>query len=504
MGIISNKSTQPVWGLPPPKKPAVSMGVQTTTKPYVPPKPVAPAAGGGGSWGGASPTTTAPVPTAPAPSMPQKPPAPITTPVQQGITTPNQQVQNVKNQALATKTTPNQQPVNQNAYTGLVGRLATATSPNKSQTGILSSLRDTAQGNQGIGQEAQRIAQQYGTEIARVGHLGAGAVAGDLSTGTNVVGSGNAAIASQSVSARMQALANAQQAQMQGVDKQLTAQNQTAGALSNALTGANTQQGQAISGLGTAAGLVQPVQVPYGNQYVDPQTGQAIGGGSMGGAPNIQSLAQQVISGQLSPSQADAMLQNNLGLTGQLNQAILSMNPQFNRIQAEANAGAQGQALQQSVELGGNLQKRANTVNEHLLEVQNSMDKLNRIKLPVVGNVPIVNTITNYIGRGLGNGDLKAFDTALSNARGELAGIFAIGSTPTEGETMARTILPDNITPDQLASAIKQAKVLVDAKVAQYSNVGTVPQFGGQQNTQGGRAVIQTSAGAVDPSWFND
>lgn len=56
-------------------------------------------------------------------------------------------------------------------------------------------MEKIAAGNRAIGDEARRMSEMYGKEIARVGDLGAGAVAGNLSTGTNVVGSGNAAIA---------------------------------------------------------------------------------------------------------------------------------------------------------------------------------------------------------------------------------------------------------------------------------------------------------------------
>ena len=57
-----------------------------------------------------------------------------------------------------------------------------------------------------IGNRAAEISDMYGSEIARVGRLGAGAVAGAQSTGTDVVGRGNAAIASQSASNRISAL----------------------------------------------------------------------------------------------------------------------------------------------------------------------------------------------------------------------------------------------------------------------------------------------------------
>ncbi len=64
---------------------------------------------------------------------------------------------------------------------------------------------------------ASKVQQDYAKRIAETGALGAGAVAGNLSTGTSVVGSGNAAIASQSASQRMSALADAQKAEITGL-----------------------------------------------------------------------------------------------------------------------------------------------------------------------------------------------------------------------------------------------------------------------------------------------
>ena len=63
---------------------------------------------------------------------------------------------------------------------------------------------------------AKQGQDEYAKRLAELGEVGAGAMAGNLSTGTNVVGSGNAAIASQSVSQRAGALADAQQAKLTG------------------------------------------------------------------------------------------------------------------------------------------------------------------------------------------------------------------------------------------------------------------------------------------------
>lgn len=68
--------------------------------------------------------------------------------------------------------------------------------------------------------KASSSQEQYAKRIQEIENMGAGAVAGHLSTGTDVVGSGNAAIASQSASSRLNALSNAQKAYLEGLGYQ--------------------------------------------------------------------------------------------------------------------------------------------------------------------------------------------------------------------------------------------------------------------------------------------
>lgn len=140
-------------------------------------------------------------------------------------------------------------------FSGILDSLLGASKPTREQERTRKEMERIARENKAIADNAARISEQYGQEIARVGDLGAGAVAGNLSTGTNVVGAGNAAIASQSASQRMNALAQAQQAALKGTEQQLTGQQQTAEAFQPSLQAALTQQQQQLSGLGTAAGL---------------------------------------------------------------------------------------------------------------------------------------------------------------------------------------------------------------------------------------------------------
>lgn len=69
----------------------------------------------------------------------------------------------------------------------------------------------------GLYNDIDKTQGDYAKRVQELSKLGAGAVAGNLSTGTNVVGSGNAAIASQSTSQRLGAMSDAQNALLQGI-----------------------------------------------------------------------------------------------------------------------------------------------------------------------------------------------------------------------------------------------------------------------------------------------
>ncbi len=263
----------------------------------------------------------------------------------------NQQLNPVANPnaSLITPTTATKSNLPDDSYQGLVRRIASSSQQSSDQRRLLDQLEATAAGNKAIADNARAISEKYGNEINRVGGLGAGAVAGDLSTGTNVVGSGNAAIASQSASSRMQALGNAQQAELQGTQQQLTGQSQAANAYGTAIGAANTQQQQQISGLGSAAGYAQPQVAGYGQTAFDPLTSQFGGGqGNLEPQAVASQLADDVIAGRKTYDQAVSAL-GYAGGAGQqfLNQAIQGINPNFNVPQSQATIGGQTGVLGQ-------------------------------------------------------------------------------------------------------------------------------------------------------------
>jgi hypothetical protein len=257
------------------------------------------------------------------------------------ISSQAQGVQDLLNQKKASETntrTLNTGNSNDTSFRGILDTLLGKSNPTREQERARKEMERIAAGNKAIGDNAAAISKQYSDEIARVGGLKAGAVAGNLSTGTNVVGSGNAAIASQSASTRMQSLADAQSAALKGTEQQLTAQEQQANAFNPSLQASLTQQQLGLSGVGTAAGLAAPSVAPYGQTSFNPLT-PGFAGGNMDPQTQASSIAQQLMNGQMTYDQAVEAMQYAGGAgTNFLNQALSSMGANPLALQAQGTA----------------------------------------------------------------------------------------------------------------------------------------------------------------------
>lgn len=378
------------------------------------------------------------------------------------------------------------------SYGGLLTDLRSAANPTDQQKGLVTDIRSTAMGNQAIGQDARDTSRMYGDEIARIGGLGAGAQAGALSKGTSVVGAGNAAIASQSASARMNALANANQAQLMGIDKQLTAQNQTVTGLDTALSGANTQQTNLLSGLGTAGGFAQPVQIAPGSTLSSPVTGEQVAGG-LGGYVNYQT-AEQVMG--LISQYPDAGYAYNPSLTPQQNlqnaQAAIQASPTYQK-------GTYGVPGQNTIAGAAQVQTAQQGFNQATIDYNNlyasfaNADSLADNALNIMATAGINPTDVRFankkigeVKRQLSSVQQQKFDTALQEARNAFGGIVASygGSTPTDIGSAYNTLLNPDASFGAVAAAIEQLKEAGRTRLeAEYQKVSTYySQLPGQQN----------------------
>lgn len=215
-----------------------------------------------------------------------------------------------------------------------------------SYPGLVGSLVGTAENNVGIGQNATDIANKYAPLIGSALTQGANMQAGDLSTGSNVVGEGNAAIASEAASQRASALTQAEQAALAGTGQQLTAQQQEQQGLGAAVNATQPQLG----GIGTQQ-YYQPLnagQTPTGTPF------------TAGEVAGQQAAGQNIVTMKTAYAQAT-------GIHQQISQ-LLQQNPTLN-----ASPAAVGNAINQwvnstqvpsgpYVNLLNDLQEYANTI----------------------------------------------------------------------------------------------------------------------------------------------
>lgn len=258
----------------------------------------------------------------------------------------------------------------------------------------------------------------------------------------------------------------------QGILNRLFATKQQAAqtALSSALTSQGLQQ-QALQG---AAGLATPAQVPYNVQYVSPLTGEGIGGGATGGlVASIPSLAQQVASGQMTPDQANSYLGNTTGLTDQLRQEVLKINPNYNFTIGSASGQTQAQGQQ--------LQTAAQSANQALDSLQSAYNNLGALQQT---NIPILNQISSSLSMasGLGREQSSAYQGALNEARAQIQTVLAplIGVDAAKSNTLS--LLPENMIPSEIPQKISAAKQYIQQRVSAFVQSGQ--QQGGQQTGQ--------------------
>lgn len=385
-------------------------------------------------------------------------------------------------------------PANPNSYSGLVGRVANASSPSVDQNRLLKGIEGAAGGNKAIGDDARRISEMYGQEISRVGGLGSAAASSRMSKGTTVVGLGNANLASQAASNRMNSLAAGLAAELQGTQQQLSAQGQTAEALGTGLGAANTQQQQAISGLSTAAGLAQPSPSQYGQTVFNPLTGQ-FAGGNMDPNVQAQSLAQQVISGRMTYDQALA----SLGYAGQagtnfLNNALTSAGGNPLQLQAQsagqqANIATQttastdiarqglGQATQEYVDMT----KNAEYANQQAAAVSTILEQTG---LNNISSTDYNKALINIQGR-FSDVNRAALNTAFIEAQAAYTNLLATtGGTPSGREAQAISALNMNSSAAAINASIQELESAVARRLqAQYNAVQTYGQNLGGGNT---------------------
>jgi hypothetical protein len=372
-------------------------------------------------------------------------------------------------------------------FKGILNSLLGASKPTDEQNRARKEMERIAAGNKAIADEAKRTSDMYGQEIARVGDLKAGAVAGNLSTGSQVVGSGNANLAANAATTRMDALAAAQKAALEGTAQQLTGQEQQANAFKPSLEASLIQQQQQIGGLGSAGGLAAPLNIPYSAGGFDPITGQQIAGG-LGGYAGYNAAQQAFdLTGQypdagvqydpnLSPQENLQRIQQALGGSASYQRGTFGA-AGANSYIGGAQLGAAGALTGQAAQI--QTQGAAADANFNLM-----LDIMKRGQINDL-NQPALNQLVQSVSRGLASDtDVVAFRSALQTVRSQYAAILGGGSPTDATQAMAAEKIPDTVSLGALQEVEKTMRSMVSNTVAAYNQ--TIGAYSGGGSGGGG------------------
>jgi hypothetical protein len=412
----------------------------------------------------------------------------------------NSQLDSIRNQALGIQDLLNQKKASESAQTtntnnttfkGILDTLLGKSNPTREQERARKEMERISAGNKSIADEAKRVSDQYGAEIARVGGLGAGAVIGNKTTGSNVVGAGNANLAAMAAAATMDSLAKGQQAALEGTAQQLTGQEQAASAFKPSLEASLTQQQLGLSGVGTAAGLAAPLNIPYSAGGFDPVTGQQIAGG-LGGYAGYKAAEQTF---DLSGRYPDAGFQYNPNLTPaqnlQMMQAHQRGSPTYQR-ETYSQAGANNQQEAANITLGQQGYNQFGLQTEQLRQSVNIAESLGQNLASVMEQYSIngqplktVNIPFNALKKQY-SPEMTAFQTSLLETANAYNQVFATtGTTPTDAQAISEAIFDEKSTPQQMIAALEQLAQQARKKV-EISEQSTSGFYGLLPNQGGG------------------
>lgn len=348
-------------------------------------------------------------------------------------------------------------------------------------TGLLNS----AGSNGAIGQSAANIASDYGSKIADVGQQAAINEESVGGQGLLPVAMGRAQQIAQTANSAQTALAQGESAALQGTGQQLTGQAQTQ------------------SGLAAAGALASPsnqfLTTPYSNEVLD-ASGNPVGGGATGTLPAsaqsfVSSLASQVQSGQMTRTNAESEL-SAYGPAG-LQALNTALGPSFNTNASNASGA--------TTATGQQLQTQATAADSALDTLSQQFNALGNLT-GATGFQPL-NSIEQTVGGLFGNSAVSQYQTTLQEARAKISGVLAAsgGVTPTTADEMAKTYLPDGMTPSQLPAKIAAAKTLIQQSVLAFTNSGnqnsnaTTSSSGGTVSA-GGYSFVQNAQGQWVPA----
>lgn len=203
-------------------------------------------------------------------------------------------------------------------------------------------------------------------------------------------------------------------------------------------------------------------------ELVGAQAGQTSGGDV------IQSTAQGLVNGTINPNQLSPRSPGYLQILQLANQLSMQQTGQpFDAATAEQNYNAKQQAVNQSATDFRTLQLANQTAIDHLAQLTELSAAATRTSSPLANDA-----ILYTKGTIQGDKNYTSYLSAINVVRGEVAKVLGGGQTTVESLNEAKSILPENLGHTALLDAIQNVKQLMASKIAEYSKLNNVAQYG--------------------------
>ena len=265
--------------------------------------------------------------------------------------------------------------------------------------------------------------------------------------------------------------------------------------LTNELTSYQANRGQNVTAetnaLGGAENNVPATQVLNPAQSLVSPFGNTITSGGGGSTSSlISSLAQQVANGQISAADAQSQLPDQ-ALSGELNQAIIGIDPSFSTTQSNANTAIQGALPPAAANATAQLQNLGTALQ--------AMPASTQTTIPILNN--LLQTISGATNAGGTAGSTQALSAARQDAIASVQNALetANGMSPTQAGDLANSYFPPGLTESQFQAGVQQFQAQITGKENAYGNPGTVSPTAGQNIISAGGYNYQLVNGQYVP-----
>lgn len=252
-----------------------------------------------------------------------------------------------------------------------------------------------------------------------------------------------------------------------------------------------------------AIGASMPQTIGFGQLTFDPVTGQRIriGSGATGAGAGIPGfdpmdpeasvpyVAQLVASGQMRPSEAEALLGGNPAFSRSLDLAIRQINPNYDRSVSEAQADVRA-----SVPEMRSAQEAATKTIPMVEQAYNAMPRLARTNWAGVNQLT-QSLIDQWAPDALGRQAIIEYATLVDNSRSEIANLIgtALGITPTEAGNIANGWIRAGATPEEIKQAYANAQKMIEDRISARETSGQTGPIGTYEYGGGGNVDYSQS-----------